>query len=220
MKIALLAATGRAGLTILAELVARGHSVVAVARNPSKLPKPLPGTVQVVRDDLGDAERLAQIIAGVDAVVSAFGPATSDPRFTTDTSYTDQLVEVTERVIAAVDQAAIPRLLVVGGAGSLQFSPCVRVLESGHWPAPYVPIATSHVKAFAALRASTIDWTYFSPPILIQPGERTGKFRLGKDDLIRDADGKSHVSFEDYAVAVVDELEQPQNRRARFTVGY
>ncbi|CAM2146418.1 NAD(P)-dependent oxidoreductase [Paraburkholderia tropica] len=220
MKIALLAATGRAGLTILAELVARGHSVVAVARNPSKLPEPLPGTVQVVRDDLGDAERLAQIIAGVDAVVSAFGPATSDPRFTTDTSYTDQLVEVTERVIAAVDQAAIPRLLVVGGAGSLQFSPGVRVLESGHWPAPYVPIATSHVKAFAALRASTIDWTYFSPPILIQPGERTGKFRLGKDDLIRDADGKSHVSFEDYAVAVVDELEQPQNRRARFTVGY
>jgi putative NADH-flavin reductase len=83
-----------------------------------------------------------------------------------------------------------------------------------------VPIATSHVKAFASLRASTIDWTYFSPPILIQPGERTGKFRLGWDDLIRDADGKSHVSFEDYAVAVVDELGAPQNRRARFTVGY
>lgn len=94
------------------------------------------------------------------------------------------------------------------------------VLDSGHWPAPYVSIATSHTKASAALGNSKIDWTYLSPPMLIHPGERTGKFRIGGDDLIKDAEGKSRVSFEDYAVAVVDELETPTHERAHFTIGY
>lgn len=220
MKVVLLAATGRAGSTILNELVSRGHEVTAVARNLDKLPAELPKTVTRVRDDLSDADRIAEIVAGADAVVSAFGPPSSDPRYTTDQDFTDQLVTVTERIIAAVREASAPRLIVVGGAGSLLFSPGVTVLESGFWPQQYVPIATSHVKAFAALRASDINWTYFSPPMLIQPGERTGKFRLGGDDLIKDAEGKSRVSFEDYAVALVDELEKPAHQRSRFTVGY
>lgn len=220
MNIVLLAATGRAGRTILAELVSRGHRVTAVARNLDKLPKDLPETVTPVRDDLDDTNRLADIIAGADAVVSAFGPSSSDPRYTTDQDYTDQLVGVTERAIAAVEKARAPRLIVVGGAGSLWFSPGVTVLDSGYWPQPYVAIAKSHVKAFAALKASGINWTYFSPPMMIQPGERTGKFRLGGDDVVKDANGKNHVSFEDYAIALVDELEKPEFERARFTIGY
>ncbi len=220
MKVALFAATGRAGRTILEELIRRGHEVTAVARNLDKLPEQLPGSVKRVQDDLSSADRIAEIIAGSDAVVSAFGPSSSDPRYTSDMSYTDQLVSVTERLIAAVRKAGAPRLLVVGGAGSLEFSPGVTVLDSGYWPKPYVPIATSHMKAFAALRASDINWTYFSPPMLIQPGERTGKFRLGGDALIKDDQGNSSVSFEDYAIALVDELEKPAHERSRFTIGY
>jgi len=220
MKVALLAATGRAGSTILPELISRGHEVIAVARNLGKLPADLPATVKPVQDDLSDADRLAKIIAGADVAVSAFGPSMSDPRYTSDQAYTDQLVDVTERVIAAVEKAGVPRLLVVGGAGSLWFSPGVTVLDSGHWPEQYVPIAKSHVKAFAKLRASRINWTYFSPPMSITPGERTGKFRLGGDDIVKDAEGKNRISFEDYAIALVDELEKPAHERARFTIGY
>lgn len=220
MNVVLFAATGRAGSTILAELISRGHQVTAVARNVEKLPADLPATVKRVQDDFSDTDRIAEIIKGADAVVSAFGPASTDPRYTTDTDYTDQLVSVTERLITAVRKASASRLVVVGGAGSLYFSPGVTVLDSGHWPAPYVPIAVSHTKAFAALRASDINWTYFSPPMMIQPGERTGKFRLGGDDIVKDDQGKNSISYEDYAVALVDELEKPAHERARFTIGY
>lgn len=216
MKVVLLAATGQAGRTILSELISRGHEITAVARNPDKLPKSL----NLARDDLGSTDRIAEIIAGADAVVSAFGPPKDDPRFFSDVNYTDQLASVTERLIAAVRMAGVPRLVVVGGAGSLEFSPGVTVLKSGHWPEQLAPIATSHMKAFAALRASDINWTYFSPPMLIEPGVRTGKFRLGGDSLIVDEQGKSWVSFEDYAIALVDELEKPAHERARFTIGY
>jgi len=220
MNIVLLAASGRAGSTILKELVSRGHHVTAVARNLDKLPEQLPNTVKRVRDDLSSVNRIVEIITGADAVVSAYGPPSNDPRYTSDITYTDQLVSVTERLITAVREAGVPRLIVVGGAGSLQFSPGVTVLDSGYWPEPYILIATSHMKAFAALRTSDINWTYFSPPMLIQPGERTGKFRLGDDDLIKDEQGNSRVSFEDYAIALVDELEKPVHERSRFTIGY
>lgn len=222
MKVVLLAATGRAGRTILNELISRGHEVTAVARNLDKLPEQLPDSVKKVQDDLSNAERMAKIIAnaGADAVVSAFGPTSSDPRYTTDQTYTDQLVTVTNEIIAAVEKAKAPRLVMVGGCGSLDFTPGVTVLDSGFWPEAYVAIAKSHVKAFASLRASNVNWTYFSCPMSITPGERTGKFLIGGDNLIKDADGKSRVSFEDFAVAMVDELENPAHERARFTIGY
>ena len=216
MKVVVLAATGQVGRTVLSELISRGHQVTAVARNPDKLPP----SIACVRDDLSSAGRIAEIIAGADAVVSAFGPAKQDERFFSDVSYTDQLAHVTERAIAAVREAGVPRLVMAGGCGSLWYSPGVTVIESGYWPEKLIPIATSHVKAFAALRASDINWTYFSPPMQIEPGVRTGKFRLGGDDLIKDDQGKSRVSFEDYAVALVDELEKPAHERSRFTIGY
>ncbi len=216
MKVVVLAATGQAGRTILSELIHRGHQITAVVRNTDKLPK----SIHSISDSFDNAQSIAKIIQGADAVVSAYGPAKDDPRFFSDVSYTDQLARFTELVIEAVREAKVPRLVVVGGAGSLWFSPGVTVLNSGHWPDVLAPIAKSHMNAFAALRVSDINWTYFSPPMLIEPGVRTGVFRLGGDDVIFDDTGKSRVSFEDYAIALVDELEKPAHEHKRFTIGY
>lgn len=207
MRIVLIGATGRVGSTALAELISRGHTVTGVTRHPEKLPQ----TVTAVGDDLTDTGLIAQIIAGADAVVSAYAPPADDP---------EMLPAVVQRLITAAEQAGVPRLLVVGGCGSLEYEPGVLVVDSDAWPEPFAPIARSHMKALGALRASGINWTYFSPPISIQPGERTGVFRLGRDALVKDEDGTSSVSFEDYAVALVDELEHPAHERSRFTIGY
>lgn len=207
MQVVLIGATGRGGSRILNELLSRGHHVTAIARNVEKLPAGVKG----VADDLSSAERLAEVFAGADAVVSAYMPPPDD---------VDQLAAVTEREIAAVRAAGSARLLVMGGAATLEVAPGVSLLASGHLPAEWVPIATAHSKAYDLLRSSDINWTYFSPAGLIEPGERTGKFRLGTHELVTDSSGQSRISFEDYAVALVDELENPAHQRARFTIGY
>ena len=207
MKVVLYGASGNSGSRILSELQSRGHEVTAVVRNPEKLPA---GT-KSVRDDLSSVNRIAEIITGSDAVVSAYMPPADD---------TDQLVAVTGRLIEAVRKAGNPRLIVVGGAASLEVAPGVTVLSSGQLPAPWIPIATSHAKTLELLKASDIPWTYFSPAGFFEPGQRTGKFRLGKDRLIADDKGDSRISYEDYAIALVDELELPAHIQERFTVGY
>lgn len=207
MKVVLYGASGNAGSRILSELQSRGHDVTAAVRNPEKLP----AETKSVRDDLSDTGRIAEIITGADAVVSAYMPPPED---------TDQLVAVTGRLVDAVRKVGNPRLLVVGGAASLEVAPGVTVLSSGHLPAPWVPIATSHAKALDLLKSSDVRWTYFSPAGFFEPGKRTGKFRLGKNRLITDDKGESRISFEDYAVALVDELEHPAHIQERFTIGY
>lgn len=207
MKVVLYGATGNAGSRILKELENRGHDVTAVVRNPEKLP----AGVKSKRDDLSNVDRIAEILKGADALVSAYMPPPDD---------TDQLVEVTRRMIEAVRKAGSPRLIVVGGAASLEVAPGVTVLSSGHLPKEWVPIATSHAKALELLRSSEVNWTYFSPAGFFEPGLRTGKFRLGKDQLLTDEKGESRISYEDYAIALVDELERPANLRSRFTIGY
>jgi putative NADH-flavin reductase len=208
MKVVLYGATGKAGSRILSELLARGHNVTAVARRPVDLP----ANVHAVNDDLSSVDRIASVIRGADAVVSAYAPPQND---------TDQLVGVTERQIEAVRKAGGNlRLLVVGGAASLQVSPGTTLLQSGHLPAEWVAIATSHEKVLRLLEKSDINWTYFSPAAFFEPGARTGKFRLGTDDLITDSKGNSRISMEDYAIALVDELEKPAHQQARFTIGY
>jgi putative NADH-flavin reductase len=127
---------------------------------------------------------------------------------------------VTERLIASVKRAGNIRLIIVGGAASLEVAPGVTLLSSGHLPAPWVPIATSHANVLKMVQASNINWTYFSPAAFFEPGERTGKFRLGADQLVADSNGQSRISLEDYAIALVDELEKPAYERARFTIGY
>ncbi len=208
MNVVLYGATGKSGSRILTELLSRGHNVTAVARNPAGLPQ----GVKAMKDDLSDVSKIAAIISGVDAVVSAYAPPPDD---------TDQLLGVTERQIEALRKVdKNTRLIVVGGAGSLEVAPGVTILQSGHLPAEWVAIATSHEKALRLLEKSAINWTYFSPAGFFEPGERTGKFRLGTNQLIADAQGNSRISMEDYAIALVDELEKPANQRARFTIGY
>jgi len=207
MNVVLFGATGKAGSRILKELLARGHQVTAAVRKPTTLP----AGVTVKQDDLSNVDHIAKVIAGADAVVSAYGPPPDN---------TDLLIGATTRLVDAVRKAGVPRLIVVGGAASLEVAPGVTLLASGHVPPEWLPIATSHAKVLEMIRASDINWTYFSPAGFFEPGERTGKFRLGKDSLIMDANGQSRISMEDYAIALVDELEKPANERARFTIGY
>jgi uncharacterized protein len=207
MKVVLYGATGHSGSRILRELQSRGHDVTAVARQPEKLP----AGVKAVRDDLSSVDRIAEIIQGSDAVISAYGPPADE---------TDQVIDVTGRLVEAVLKAGNPRLLVVGGAASLEVAPGVTLLASGHLPQQWVAIATSHAKVLDLLKASDIKWTYFSPAGFFEPGERTGKFRLGTNNLVVGKDGQSRISMEDYAIAMVDELENAARVRARFTIGY
>jgi putative NADH-flavin reductase len=191
--------------------------VVAVVRNPDKLAPNDGLTVQ--QGDLSSVEAIAEAIGGAQAVISAYGPPADK---------TEQILGVTKREIAAVQQVSqqasspehAPRLIVVGGAGSLEVAPGVTLESAKDFPAAWKPIAQAHEKALELLRASSIDWTYLSPSAYFEPGQRTGKFRLGQDQLLTAPDGKSSISMEDYAIALVDELEQPQHRRQRFTVGY
>ena len=209
MHIALYGATGKSGSRILTELLSRGHQVTAVVRDPAKLAV-RPG-LTVVQGDVSSANGIALKIKGVDAVISAYGPPPDD---------TDQLLPVTEHFIEAAKEAGTPRFLVVGGAGSLEVAPGVTVIDSGHIPAEWLPIAVSHAKVLKLLQKSNINWTYFSPAGFFVPGERTGKFRLGTNQLIANEQGDSRISLEDYAIALVDELETPKHERARFTIGY
>ena len=209
MNVVVYGATGHAGSEIVKELVRRGHTVTAVARKLDSL-TPQPG-VTLKTDDLSNVDAIAAIIKGADVVVSAYAPPTDQ---------TDALVDVTRRQIEAVKRSGGPRLLVVGGAGLLEVAPGVTLIKSGHLPADYMPIATSHEKALGVLRGSDINWTYLSPAAFFVPGERTGKFRLGTKELIADAKGESKISFADYAIALVDEIERPAHERASFSVGY
>jgi len=209
MKVVLFGATGKSGTRLLNELVSRGHEVTAVARDTSKLSAT--SNVKVKQDDLSDARRTAEVIRGADAVISAYAPPAER---------TDDLIGVTQRQVEAVRRAGVDRLLVVGGAGGLEVAPGVSLIDSGHLPAPYLPIATSHVKALDVLRNSDVNWTYVAPAAYFEPGTRTGKFRVGSDELITGANGESRISMEDYAIAMVDELEKGANRRKRVSVGY
>jgi hypothetical protein len=217
MKIVLYGATGKAGSRILTELLGRGLEVVTVVRHPKKLPPAVGLTVQ--EGDLSSVDAIAKAISGAEVVISAYGPPPDKP---------EELVEVTKRELAAVQRVSqqasspehAPRLVVVGGAGSLLVAPGMTLVSTPDFPAVWKPIALAHEKVLELLRASSIDWTYLSPSAIFEPGKRTGSFRLGQDELLTAADGKSHVSMEDYAIALADELEQPQRRRQRFTVGY
>ena len=201
-NVALIGASGNAGSRILQELAARGHHVTAIARHPEKIAA-LPNTV-AVKGDAYDPDGLAAILRGHDAVISAVFFTASDPKL----------------LLAAVRAAGVKRYLVVGGAGSLEVAPGQRLIDQPGFPAEYRPEASGGAAFLDLLKTTTdLDWTFFSPAALFVPGTRTGKFRLGKDQLIANEQGSS-ISFEDYALALVDELERPKHLRERFTIGY
>jgi putative NADH-flavin reductase len=203
MKIALIGATGFIGARLLAELTSRGHQVTAIVRNPEKVPQG--AGVSAKQGDVYDKDGLAALLAGHDAVISSVHYSASDPAL----------------LLAAVKQSGVQRYLVVGGAGSLEVAPGVKLFDTPQFPAIYLDEAKKGGAYLALLQAeSTLDWSFLSPSALIEPGERTGKFRLGTDQLLVDGNGQSRISAEDYAVALVDELEKPAHSRQRFTVGY
>jgi uncharacterized protein len=203
MKVALIGATGNVGSRVLAELLSRGHVVTAIARHQEKAPE-RPG-VTAKRGDVSDKLGLTALLGGHDAAISAVRFSASDPRI----------------LIDAVKAAKIPRYLVVGGAGSLEVAPGQKLIDTPSFPAAYKPEASKGGEFLQMLRAENdLDWTFLSPSAVIAAGERTGKFRLGGDQLLTDGNGKSSISYEDFAVALVDELEKPAHSRRRFTVGY
>lgn len=202
--IAIVGITGRAGSRIANELLQRGHTVTGIARNVAGVP-PRPG-LTVETGDAKQAEALAPLLKGHDAVVSA-------TRFDGGSD--------AATLVAATRQAGVPRLLVVGGAGSLEVAPGVAVVDTPGFPDAYKAEATAGRVFLDALRGETaIDWTFISPSALFEPGERTGQFRIGGNGLLSDAAGNSRISMEDYAIALADEIEAPKHSRARFTVGY
>jgi uncharacterized protein len=204
VKIAVIGATGNAGSRIVEEALQRGHEVTAIARNAGKLGGARPKLV-LQEGDAHDPDALGKLIAGHDAVISAVRFVGSDPH----------------KLIAAVRKSGVPRYLVVGGAGSLEVAPGKALVDTPQFPAAYRPEASKGRDFLNILRQERdLDWTFLSPSALFAPGARTGKFRLGGDQLLTAADGKSSVSMEDYAVALLDEVEKPQHRRRRFTVGY
>ncbi len=202
MDVAVLGASGNAGSEITRELARRGHSVRAIARNPDAIPD-LPGVTRQ-RGDAHDPQALAGLLRGADAVVSALH------------------FDVTaDTLLAALRDAGVGRLLVTGGAASLQVAPGVRLIDSPDFPAEWREFAMGGIAFLDALRdVHDIDWTFFSPAAIIEPGERTGRYRTGTDTLVTDATGVSRISFADYAIAMVDELEQHRHSRARFTAAW
>jgi putative NADH-flavin reductase len=202
MKIALAGATGYVGSRVLAEALRRGHAVTAIARDVSKL-TPAAG-LTLAQGDLG-APGIVPLLAGHDAVVIAVKSASIEQR----------------SVVEMVKLAAVARLLVVGGAGSLEVAPGLDLVDSPQFPAQWKPEALAARNFLRLLREErTLDWTLLSPSALLEPGERTNRFRLGCDQLLRDAKGESRISVEDLAVALIDELETPRHSRLRFTAGY
>ena len=214
MKIALIGATGMIGQRVLAEALSRGHHVTVIARDPSKVAKR--PNLEVKTGDVTKPETMTPAIIGCEVFVSSCAPPQNEPR-----KAIDSVATLTEAVTAASKAAKRSiRLIMVGGAGSLEVAPGVQMVDTPNFPEAWKPIATAHRDALAALRKTSIDWTYFSPAGLIQPGTRTGRFRLGTEQLVTDAKGESKISAEDYAVALVDEVEKPQFIRKRFTAAY
>jgi uncharacterized protein len=202
-KVALIGASGKIGSKIAAELLSRGHTVTGIARNPEKIAAQKGLTP--ARGDFTDPLRIAWELQGHDAIISAasFIPGQA------------------EKLIEAVRVSQVKRFLMVGGAASLQTEDGKKVIDTLQLPDAWKAPIMEGIRTLGLLReVKDFDWTFFSPAIMIGPGERTGKFRLGTEQVVKAADGSSKISYDDFAIAMVDELEQGKHRKARFTIGY
>jgi uncharacterized protein len=203
MNIAIIGATGNVGSRLVDEALSRGHQVTAIARNAARLPPDKNLTVS--NADANNPGELASALKGHDAVISATPFRQVKP---------DSLID-------AVRRSAVKRYLVVGGAGSLEVAPGLALVDSPGFPALYREESLAGKTFLEALRkVNDLDWTMLSPSAVFTAGKRTGVFRLGRDSLLTAADGKSSISFEDFAIALLNEVEHPKHSRMRFTVGY
>jgi putative NADH-flavin reductase len=213
MKIALIGATGFVGSAILKEALDRGHEVTAIVRHPEKLQPH--AKLHPQKGDVYNADEVARLVAGHDAVISAFNPGWKNENL-----YEDQ-VRGTTAIIGAVKKAGVTRVLWVGGAGGLEIKRGLQSVDTPEFPKDWKQGSLATREALNLLRKeSGLDWSYLSPSADLAPGQRTGTFRLGTDQLLADAKGESKISTQDYAVAMIDEVEKPKHIRQRFTVGY
>ena len=219
MKVALIGATGFVGAKILDEALSRGHQVTALVRKPEAAPKTAGVTAKAI--DIHDVEALAAALKGHDVVISAFNPG----RMTAGGDEVTELHAAGHRaIIAAVKRSGVNRFLAVGGAASLKTAAGTEYLESPEFPKEYEPfkggIRGTRALYYMLKDDPELDWVFLAPSVFLLPGERTGGYRSGKDHVLYDANGRSHISLEDYAVAMIDEMERPAHHRERFTVGY
>lgn len=214
-NVLLIGATGFVGSAVLNELLERGHKVTAVVRNAAKLPQN--ELLTAVEQDVSDVEAIAKLAEGKDAVISAYNPGWMNPEI-------EKLItENYPKILEAAKKSGVERLLIVGGAGTLFCAPGLRLVDSGALPAEIMggvrPLGDFYLNTLT--NEDSIDWVFFSPAgVLDGEGKKTGNYRLGKDDLIVDAEGNSHISVQDYADALVNELEKPVHHKERFTIGY
>ncbi|WP_341736036.1 NAD(P)-dependent oxidoreductase [Microcoleus sp. CAWBG640] len=216
MKLALFGANGMAGSRIVSEALMRGHDVTAIVRDASRFS--ISGDrLNVVVGNVLDAGSVAEIVTGHDAVISAAGPGVAtanDPILARD------IVTAAYALIDGLSRAGINRLVVVGGAGSLEITPGVQLVDTPDFPEQYRAASLAHREALGVYKTADLDWTFISPAAEFEAGERTGRFRLGGDMLVVDEQGRSRISAEDFAMALIDEVESPQFIRRRMTVAY
>ena len=214
-KIILIGASGFIGSAILKEALLRKNKVIAIVRNPDKIKVSDP-YLTIRKGDVSSSDLVARLCRGADVVISAYNPGWTNPNIAEDT------LKIYPAVLEGVKRSGVKRFLVVGGAGTLFVSPGKRIMDSGMIAGPYLPAVRALGKFYLDILSSEteLDWVFFSPANTITPGKRTGKYRLGKDNMIVDSEGKSNISVEDYAVAMIDEAENPAHHRERFTIGY
>ena len=213
-NVVLIGASGFVGTAILNELLNRGHKVTAIVRDPAKVTASNPN-LKVIQADVTDTDVLIEASKGKDAVISAYNPGWKNPNIYEETLKNYPLI------VDSVKKAGVERLLIVGGAGTLFYAPGKMVMDADDVPAKLLPGIKSLGEFYlnTLRKENDIDWIFLSPAANMTPGERTGKFRIGKDDLVVDVNGDSNISVEDYAVAMVDELEQKKYHKERFTIG-
>lgn len=213
MKIALIGATGFTGTPLLNEAVQRGHQVTAFSRNPEKTPER--ENVVPEKIDVFNTEELTEKLKGFDAIISAYNPGFTNP------NYTEDFGKGSESIETAAENSGVKRLIVIGGGGSLFVAPGVQAVDTPEFPEEYRSSAKAARDYLNVLRKNEkLDWTFVSPAFELSSGERTGKFRTGLENPVFDAEGRSRISVEDLAVAILDELENPQHIRERFTASY
>jgi putative NADH-flavin reductase len=213
MKVALIGASGFVGSAILDEAVSRGYQVTAIARNTDKVKKD--AGVTAVSADVNNVEALAAALTGHDAVISSFNPGWADANLH------DNFIKGSEAIQEAARKSGVKRLLVIGGAGSLEVAPGLQLVDTPEFPAEWKTGANAAREYLNILRKEEeLDWTFLSPAINLHPGQRTGVFRLGTDNPVFDENGKNEITVADLAVSALNELENNQYIKARFTLGY
>jgi len=216
MKIVLFGATGNVGRRVAAEALSRGHEVVGVVRDPAT-GAASDARIRLVKGDATNADSVAELVRGADAVVSAISPRPNARGLAAPS-----LVQNARAIIAGLGRTGVKRVLFVGGAGSLEVAPGRQLVDEPGFPEVYKAEALEGREALEVWRAEGggLDWSFLSPAAEIAPGERTGRYRTTGDQFLVDAAGRSFITFEDYAVAVLDELERPRHIRRRFGVAY